>query len=345
MSHKTDYEKKFLDVYGYPSIYFYKDGKFSKNKGSRSYDSLSKIINEEYLIKCLKINFRDIKETYNKEYLNNDLSRNLLIGFFKNNENYNIYDEITSDYLPNYIDYCYYCNDFDQYINKTINNMTINENIVLSYNKQKGNNYFYINDKDVYIKNDYISFIHNDVINSYEDIDKENKLIYLDFMKDKLSLVFVYNDTEQKNYYRKIGDKLFKMNSRKKMNIFGIILLNKNVEYNKFKGMKENNTYLINKKFKKIIELNNLDFIEEIIKNNNMKLKKEVESDIKYLFNNCKIVYSDDYNIYKFLLILSIIILVFYFLYVIFVKNNSDKETIYSELMKQSNKDLKIEIV
>ena len=345
MSQKTDYEKKFKDVSGYPSIFFYKDGQFSQNKGSRSFDSLSKKINEELLIKCLKINYREIEKIYNNEYLKNDLSRNLLIGFFKDKDHYNIYDGITTNYLRNYLDHCYYCSDFESYINNNNNNTTIYENKILSFNKQKGNYSFYLDNNNPNIKNDYILFIHNNVINSYEDINNENKLLYLDFIKNKLCLVFVYNDIEKKNNYTNIANKLIDMNLRKEKKIFNILLFNKKVKYDKFKEMKENNTYLIDKKFKKIIELNNLDYIEDIIKKNNMKLNKEVENDINYIFDNSKTIYIDNYNIYKYLIFFSVIILAFIFLYKIFIKNNSEKDLFYTELIRQPRKNMKIEIV
>jgi len=348
MSERTDYEKKFSEVYGYPTIYFYKNGNFSKNRGSRSYDSLLKKINEEYVLKCLQINYKEIENIYNNEYLNKDISRNLLIGFFKNKENINLYDTITSDYLKNFIDFCYYCSDYEQYINNTnnTNNMNINENTILSYNKQKGNNFFYLNDINPYIKSDYILYIHNNVINSYEDINNDNKLIFLNSIKDKYYIIFVYNNTEQKQDYVEIANRLFNMNSRKGKNIFNYILLNKEVKYNKFNELKENNIYLIDKKFKKIIELSNLEYIEEIIKKNNMNLKKEIETDINYIFNNSQIIFLDSYYNYKYLFLLFITILGIYFLYKIFKKYiNIGKNSIYTELMKKSNKEMKIEIV
>ena len=136
------------------------------------------------------------------------------------------------------------------------------------------------------------------------------------------------------------------MNSRKGKNIFNYILLNKEVKYNKFNELKENNIYLIDKKFKKIIELSNLEYIEEIIKKNNMNLKKEIETDINYIFNNSQIIFLDSYYNYKYLFLLFITILGIYFLYKIFKKYiNIGKNSIYTELMKNSNKEMKIEIV
>lgn len=346
MSENTDYSKKFPEVEGYPTIYFYKNGNFTKNTGSRSFETLSKKINENYLISCNQINYKEIKNIYNDKYFNKDISRNLLIGFFKDNNSTNIYDTIASDYLINYIDSCYYCYDYVKYINNNNDNINIKENMILSFNKQKGNNTFYLDNKNPSIKKKFILYLYNNVFNSYEDINKENKLFLIKSIKNKLFVIFVYNNTEQKQNYIDISNKLYNMNSRKEKNILNFVLLDKNVKYDKFKKMKENNIYLIDKNFKRIIEFNNLDYIEEIIKKNNMRLKKEIENDIKYIFENSNILYSDNYNKFKYIFILFVGILFFYFFCIYFIKYiKTGKETIYSELIKQSNINTKIEIV
>ena len=355
MSDKTDYNKIFSDVIGYPTIFFYKNGNFTKNKASRSYESLSNIIEENYLKKCREIKYIEIKDIYTNKYLNEDKYRNLLIGFFQDEEYINIYDSITSSYLNKYIDFCYYCTDYEKYkndsnnnINKYINdNIIIKDNLILSFNKIKRNNLFYLNNNDSFIKNDYFLFIHNNVINSYEDINKENKINLLELINDKLFLIFVYNSTEQKKTYEEIANKLYNMNSRKGKNVFNYFLFNKNATYKKFRTMKENSIYLIDENFKKFIELNNMDFIEELIKKNNMRLKKDVENLIKYIFDNNQISYLDAYSIYKYIsLIIFIILLISYLFYKIFVKYiKSGKNTIYSEIMKNSDINTKIELV
>ena len=112
--------------------------------------------------------------------------------------------------------------------------------------------------------------------------------------------------------------------------------------------MKENNLYLIDKNFKRIVEFNNTDLIKEIIKKNNMRLNKEVENTIKYIFSNNKIIYSDrsnKYYIFVFIIFLAILLLI-YFLYKFSIKYiKTGKNTLYSELINQTNVNTKIDIV
>lgn len=351
MSESTDYEQKFPEVTGYPTIYFYKNGKFSKNKGGRSFETLSDKINEEYISKCRQIDYIEIEKIYNKKYVNDEMHRNLLIGFFKDKEYINMYNSITSNYLKKHIDSCYFCSDYEEYLNETdiilnINNIgDIKENIILSFNKIKGNNSFYLSKNDSYIKNDYIIYIHNNVINSYEDINTENKLSLLNIEKNKLILVFVYNSLEQKKFFEENANKLYNKNARKNKNIITYILYDINVKYDKFKEMKENSIYLIDKEFKKLVELYDLDSIEEIIQKNNMRLKNDVNILIKKIFDDNDNLYLDDYSIYNYIsLILFVIIIAFYLFYKIFLKYiKHGKYTIYTELTKDSNINTKIE--
>lgn len=144
MSEDTDYSKKFPDVSGYPTIFFYKNGTFTKNIGNRSFETLSKKIIDNYLISCPEIKYSEIKNLYDA-YSQKEISRNLLIGFFKDKDNINVFDSTTSKYLINYIDFCYYCTDYEKYKNnKEINRTNIEdkENMIISFNKQKGNTFF-----------------------------------------------------------------------------------------------------------------------------------------------------------------------------------------------------------
>ena len=345
MSETTDYSKKFTDVYGYPTIYFYKNGNFSKNQGSRSFESLSKIIDENYLVKCHEISYIEINNIYNNKYLKEDLIRNLIIGFIKSYEYINIYNSITSNFLNSYIDLCYYCSNYEKIINYTDNNNT-NENKILSFNKIKGNYTFNLDEKNPYIKNDYIHFIYNNVINPYEDINTKDKLFLLDRNKNKLSLLFVYNSKEQKENYKEIANKLYKMNSRKEKGILNYFLINKNVKYDKLNEMKENTIYLIDIKLKRIIRLNNLDYIEEIIKINNMRLTKDVENEINNIFYNNKNLYLNDYSIFKFIFGIFFIVLLFvYLFYKFFFKYiKISQYSNYKELVEKSNINTKIEL-
>jgi hypothetical protein len=230
----------------------------------------------------------------------------------------------------NYIDFCYYCTDYEKdKNNQEINDINIEakENMIISFNKQKGNNSFYLDKINSETKYKFVSYLHNDVINSYEDINRDNKLFFIKSIKNKFFYTFVYKskDTkDKKKKYIKIFNKLYKMNTRQEKNLFNYILLDKNIKYNdKFEKMKENYLYLIDKKFKRIVEFNNTDFIKEIIKKHNMKLNKDVENSIKYIFNNNKIIYSESshkYYIYVFIIFLVILLLI-YFLCKFSIKN------------------------
>ena len=219
----------------------------------------------------------------------------------------------------NYIDFCYYCKNYKN--NKEINfiNIEAKENMIISFNKQKGNSSFYLDKKNSETKNKFISYLHNYVINSYEDINRDNKLYSIKSIKNTLFYTFVYNSKDTKNIkknYIEIFNNLYNMNKRQEKNLFNYILLDKNIKYNdKFGKMRENNLYLIDKNFKRIVEFNNTDFIKEIIKKNNRRLNKEVENSIKYIFNNNKIIYSDSshkYYIYIFIIFLVILLLIYF---------------------------------
>ena len=351
MSENTDYSKKFTDVSGYPTIYFYKNGAFIKNLGNRSLETLSKKIYDNYLINCSEIKYSEIKHIYDI-YFQKEISRNLLIGFFKEKDNINIYDEISSKYLLNYIDYCYYITDYEKYKEINYTNIEAKEDMIISFNKQKGNNSFYLDKINSETKNKFISFLHNYVINSYEDINKDNKLIFIKSIKNSFFFTYVYNKTDTKNIknnYIELFNKLYNMNLRKEKCIFNYILLDINIKYNdKFEKMKENHLYLIDKNFKRIVEFNNTDFIKEIIEKNNMRLNKDVENLIKYIFNNNKIIYSDSSNkYYIFVFIIFFVILLLMYSLCKFSKKyiKTGKNSLYSELIKQSNINTKIDIV
>jgi thiol-disulfide isomerase/thioredoxin len=348
MAESTDYDQKFKDVTGYPTIFFYKNGKFISNKGGRSFETLSAKIEEDYITECRQIDYSEINKIYNDKYMNNDIYRNLLIGFFKDDEYINMYNSISFNYLKTYIDFCFYCSDYEEHLNETdiiIDLNDIKENNIVSFNKIKGINSFYLNNNDSYIKNDYIIFIHNKVINSYEDINSDNKIFLLNLVKNKLSLIFVYKSLEQKNTFEDIANKLYSKNSRKNKKIINYFLFDVNVKYDKFKELRENGIYLIDKEFKKMIELFDLDTIEEIIQKNNMRLKNDVNSLIKKLFDNNDNLYLNDYSIYNYIsLLIFVIIIAFYLFYKIFLKYiKTGKYTIYTELTKHSNIDTKIE--
>lgn len=348
MAESTDYDQKFKDVSGYPTIFFYKNGKFIRNKGGRSFEALSGKIEEEYITECRQIDYSEINKIYNDKYMNNDIYRNLLIGFFKEDEYINMYNSITFNYLKTYIDFCFYCSDYEEHLNETdiiIDLNDIKENNIVSFNKIKGINSFYLNNNDSYIKNDYIIFIHNKVVNSYEDINSDNKTFLLNLVKNKLSLIFVYKSLDQKNTFEEIANKLYSKNSRKNKKIINYFLFDVNIKYDKFKELRENGIYLIDKEFKKMIELFDLDTIEEIIQKNNMRLKNDVKSLIKKLFDNNDNLYLNDYSIYNYIsLLIFVIIIAFYLFYKIFLKYiKTGKYTIYTELTKHSNIDTKIE--
>ena len=76
-----------------------------------------------------------------------------------------------------------------------------------------------------------------------------------------------------------------------------------------------------------------------------MRLKKDLENLIKYIFNNNQNIYSVDYDFYKYIsLMIFLFILFFYLFYKIFLKYiKKGKYTIYTELTRNSNVNTKIE--
>ena len=271
MKSGSEYYKEFK-VRGYPTIYYYSNGKYTEHKGNRQFEYMEKIINENYLIECKNISIVDIEKIYKDSYIKS-IKRNLIIGYFdlketnnsnnSNKSNINEFEEVTNKLMNHYIDLCFYCTDYKS------KNIT-NDNMIFSYSKQRGNNSFIWEQNKTY--NDYENFLYNNVINIYEDISTNDKSYILDGLNEKNILMFIYGKNESlKNNYIEFVNDLYNITQDKKNKLYEYVVLKKGIYDSKLKTVQENELYLISDNFENIKESINISLIKEEIINLNIK--------------------------------------------------------------------------
>ena len=261
MKSNSEYHKEFK-ITGYPTIYYYSNGKYTEHTGNRKFEYMEKIINEKYLVGCKNISIVDIDKIYKDNYINS-IKRNLIIGYFdkkttNNNKNkISEFKEVSNKLMNQYIDLCFYCFDYKP-------NNVVNDNMIFSYSKQRGNSSFVWEQNKTY--NDYEYFLYNDVINIYEDISNKDKSYILDALNDKKILLFVYsNDNSLKNNYIEFVNGLYNITQDKKNKSYEYIALKKGVYDSKLKKVQKNKLYLVSDNFKNIKEYSNISMIKEEI--------------------------------------------------------------------------------
>lgn len=245
LSHSTRYNKVFKIV-GFPTIFFYSGKNYTETLVGRSVQTLSKFIRKHIQYNCTEITYSNIDVAYSQIYGNAD--RNLLLGYFEPNSTYmNSFTSITNNLLGNYLDLCFYCTDYKliekdkdkKYGNSLFQNIKGNE--VRSFSRNRGDNIYYFkkNVSDIDNDNNYEQFLFNNVINLYEDINEGNTLNIFEKLKNQNLLIFVY-DTKNKDIKKKYIEFIEDLQNtitNKKDNPYIYLLINKNINKEKFKKL------------------------------------------------------------------------------------------------------------
>ena len=247
LAHNTRYNKVFK-IDGFPTIFFYTGQNYTEIRIGRSVQTLSKFIRKHIEYNCTEITYNNIDIAYSQIYNNED--RNFILGYFEPNSTYiNSFTSITNNLLDNYLDLCFYCTDYklienDKDKDKKYGN-SIFKNIkgieVRSFSRNRGENTYYFNKNisDNDNDNNYEQFLFNNVINLYEDINDGNDLRIFERIKNKNMLLFVY-DTKNKDIkkkYIKFIEDLQNIITNKKDNPYIYLLINRNINYEKFRNL------------------------------------------------------------------------------------------------------------
>jgi thiol-disulfide isomerase/thioredoxin len=245
LAHNTRYNKVFK-IDGYPTIFFYTGQNYTETRIGRSVQTLSKFIRKHIEYNCTEITYSNIDIAYNQIYNSED--RNFILGYFEPNSTYiNSFTSITNNLLDNYLDLCFYCTDYKliendkekKYENSIFKNIKGNEVRTFSRNRSDNTYYFNKNVSDNDNDKNYEQFLFNNVINLYEDINDGNALRILERIKNKNMLLFVY-DTKNKDIkkkYIKFIEDLQNIITNKKDNPYIYLLINRNINYEKFKKL------------------------------------------------------------------------------------------------------------
>ena len=242
MSVYSDYHKRMPRTWGVPYILFFSDGYFYEFKKRRSIEELTNIIKNNYLPKCKLITYKNIENVYYNYFMTNKKYNNLIIGFFEENSN----DEINNfrkenDFLGDEkIGLCYICKDFNENQEKNKNGSLfkyIENKFIVGYLRNNNSKIFKWDNKkdenDSYF--DYEKFINEDLKSDYIDINDESKKYLINFLRNKINLIFSYETNEEKIEYKNYINQIVN-NTEKKINY---------VLYN-FSNFKENTFKFIN---------------------------------------------------------------------------------------------------
>ena len=277
----TNYRKDFF-IRGYPTILFYNNGSYFEFNQKRSIQKLSKFIRKYIPYNCTEITYKNIYTVNNDIYQGDD--RNIIIGFFNDNETINSYCEMTNSLKKGYIDLCYYIRRNEsskERVDKKF--LEMKENEIWTNSRKKGEFQFIFNETD------YKDILFEHVLNTYEDFKNNNDLDLLEKMKDKDFILLIYGDDKMKNEYIESIDKLY---NSVKGNIFSkyyYILYNKNINSEKFKNFENNKIYHVSNNFQNPIIINNLNELINYIKDDTKINKNKLKSTQKIISENSHI--------------------------------------------------------
>jgi thiol-disulfide isomerase/thioredoxin len=315
LAHNTRYNKVFK-IDGFPTIFFYTGQNYTEIRIGRSVQTLSKFIRKHIEYNCTEITYSNIDIAYSEIYNNED--RNFILGYFEPNSTYiNSFTSITNNLLDNYLDLCFYCTDYkliendkDKDKDKKYGN-SIFKNIkgieVRSFSRNRGENTYYFNKNisDNDNDNNYEQFLFNNVINLYEDINDGNDLRIFERIKNKNMLLFVY-DTKNKDIkkkYIKFIEDLQNIITNKKDNPYIYLLINRNINYEKFRNLETFKIYSTSSNNMTDLSvfgnINNIKNKTIEIKNAKDKMEKKEKKDNKKANDNSVVSDNDNDNDYE----------------------------------------------
>ena len=262
----SDYHKRMPRTWGVPYILFFSEGYFYPFKSRRSYAELSATIENNYLIQCKYITYKNIENVYYNFFMQKKQYDHLIIGFFDQNEKESIknFREENKKLIEENNALCYVCNDFNENKNKNESLFKYVENkIIVGYlrnniskiflwnNKDKDNNYYY----------NYEKFIKEDLKSDYIDINEENKKYLINFLRNRNNLIFSYKANEEKIKFIDYINNIKNIDEYKKTNfvLYNFSIFEKNV----FSYINESGLFEINGELNFINKFKNYDKLNE----------------------------------------------------------------------------------
>ena len=304
LPHDINY-RKYFNIRGYPTVFFYSNDKYEEYKGQRSVTKLSIFIREKLeKYNCTEIPYSLVSIVYNEVY--QDTDRNVVIGYFHNTSNFiNSFTSITNNLINKNIDLCYYCTNYmflkddttDQKYKKLAIYQDIKDNEVRSYSRNRGNNSFIFNETQNNNEYNYEKFLFDKVMDLYVDIKNSDSTSLLEKMRDKDFIFFVYNNENIKQKFINIINELNEITFYKNDSLYYYVLFNKETISNHFLELQNDNIYLISNNLLQITIIVDISMIKEKIKENNLKYKNNIPNNEKKQFINEEIIKENNTKI------------------------------------------------
>ena len=304
LPHDINY-RKYFNIRGYPTVFFYSNDKYEEYKGQRSVTKLSIFIREKLeKYNCTEIPYSLVSIVYNEVY--QDTDRNVVIGYFHNTSNFiNSFTSITNNLINKNIDLCYYCTNYmflkddttDQKYKKLAIYQDIKDNEVRSYSRNRGNNSFIFNETRNNNEYNYEKFLFDKVLDLYVDIKNSDSTSLLEKMRDKDFIFFVYNNENIKQKFINIINELNEITFYKNDSLYYYVLFNKETISNHFLELQNDNIYLISNNLLQITIIVDISMIKEKIKENNLKYKNNIPNNEKKQFINEEIIKENNTKI------------------------------------------------
>jgi len=262
-----------------------------------------------------------------KDYINkfnnniNDIIKILEKVKYNMNEYYNIYNNITSNYNYENLNYeiLYNINEFNKYnnniikdINEIINDNNINnkfKNILNTYYQMNNKNINKINNKMNNNENDKKKNNQNNRMNTNNNNEYNNKIIYK-FVKDPNNLKFKYDITNTNSYYgindifevfisyKDNKEYIISKNFNYNLDIFTLLDNQKIKSLNGHKNNIRTVRYFINNKDYNEYLISADDSVKVIIWNitNNYNIKYQINTNYDYIIWSCLLVFPHNNN-------------------------------------------------
>ena len=300
---KSNYKAKFK-IRGYPTMFFFDGNNFIEHKGRNNFETISYILENDYLKKCkeidmdylIKIN-SELKEKGEK------YEQNYILGYFPNENiilnkegNHDIQKIIiektfesfinNTNQIMSLIDNCYYIRNLNN-DNKNAESIgSLKEGTVILFSENKGINKFpeYQNifnsnqdqEKEYYINRIkdigelFKKFLNEKIIDYYIDITDSKMANKLKMFIKRNVLLFVYKNEEQKkDFIRKINI-LIGMTKNDKYPLFDFVLFKYGCNlYSLSYHIKETGIYYVDKDLNKISNKIDLSIIIGMINTQN----------------------------------------------------------------------------
>ena len=293
LSSKSNY-KEIFKIRGVPTLFFFDGNKYIEHKGRNNFETISFILENDYLKKCKEINF----DTELFKNIEND-EQNYILGFFPNEildnkENNNSVSKIirrkifenfiyNTNQIISLINNCYFIRNLNNNNNDLIG---LNEGEIILFSKSKGisifkeyqNIYNYEQEKDEnYYYNRieevgkmYKKFLNEKLIDNYIDIIDTKMANKLNLFVKRNILLFVYQNDEQKKEFKNIINILTGISKNEKYPLFDYVLFKLGCNlYSISHYISSTGIYYLDKNLNKISKKIDLNIIINMINSQN----------------------------------------------------------------------------